>query len=320
MMQRRRAARMASDTMRQQLNAQVECSGSVDVNLAETEETKKHQADKIDIQVKELRFRYDCNVSRWNISAQDLKVSQGSMVAVIGLPGCGKSTFMSLLGGVLDPEEGQVFVPPHLRRLHVCKHPIMTDGSMWANLTFGGTEKPSRVRRVLQRLHLDECIRLLDLELADTSLETGWRKKLSESDIAMIHLARALVLNPNVLVIHKPSIHFEGSRAKLIMEVLNPNVLVIHKPSIHFEGSRAKLIMEVLEEFVMKSGVAVDGDQQHRRPRTVFYSSDVLEEAQLFGDIVWEVQDGQIVLVKQRPPLRLRRAVRKITSSQGLTH
>ena len=69
----------------------------------------------------------------------DLTVLQGSMVAIElgGDHGGGRQTFLRLIAHELFPSKGEIFIPTHLRILHVSQEPLILDGSMLQNLTFG---------------------------------------------------------------------------------------------------------------------------------------------------------------------------------------
>merc|ERR1719399_2398038 len=112
--------------------------------------------------------------------------------------------------------------------------------SLWENLTFGVNDAdPEHVKTVCEILHMDATIKLLEAELngskdrkdhrhyhhcpGDThqhhSLEENWHG-LRYTERAKIHLARALIANPEVLVLQRPLHHYTGDAAELIMKVI----------------------------------------------------------------------------------------------------
>eukprot|EP00747_Dinoflagellata_sp_TGD_P155441 gnl/TRDRNA2_/TRDRNA2_177579_c1_seq25.p1 gnl/TRDRNA2_/TRDRNA2_177579_c1~~gnl/TRDRNA2_/TRDRNA2_177579_c1_seq25.p1 ORF type:complete len:782 (+),score=119.82 gnl/TRDRNA2_/TRDRNA2_177579_c1_seq25:108-2453(+) len=230
------------------------------------------EVDHIPLSITDLRFHYGGPNSPCVVGVKNLTVPQGSLVAITGKHGSGKSTLMQLLGEVLEPQEGEIFLPPHLRTLHVSRAPILVDDTLFANLTFGGEEKPDRVRRILQRLELREADRIVQKELDaedDGCEDPRWQHKLTMSDMSLVHLARAFVFNPNILVVHKPT---------------SP-----------FNHAKANLVMQLLEEFCTLSGIEVDSEQAYRRPRTLFYSSDMPADEQDRAKLIWEINVGGVV-------------------------
>ena len=66
-----------------------------------------------------------------------VEIPQGAVVCVCGPQGHGKSTFLQLVGQVLIPDTGEVFVPPHLRVLHVSSEVYFIAEDIKVNLFFG---------------------------------------------------------------------------------------------------------------------------------------------------------------------------------------
>lgn len=62
------------------------------------------------IQVKNLHKDFDENPVLKNVS---IKVSEGEIIGLLGANGAGKTTFLKLLSGLLEPTEGQITVYSH---------------------------------------------------------------------------------------------------------------------------------------------------------------------------------------------------------------
>ena len=59
------------------------------------------------IEIKELSFSYD---SKPFIDNLDLKIDDGEMVGIIGNTGCGKSTFVRLIAGLIKSDRGKIII------------------------------------------------------------------------------------------------------------------------------------------------------------------------------------------------------------------
>lgn len=59
------------------------------------------------IEIKELSFSYD---SKPFIDNLDLKIDDGEMVGIIGNTGCGKSTFVHLIAGLIKSDSGKIII------------------------------------------------------------------------------------------------------------------------------------------------------------------------------------------------------------------
>merc|ERR1719401_234736 len=94
-------------------------------------------------------------------------VKQGTLVALVGPKGQGKSTLLRLIGSVILPECGDgFFTPSHLRVLHVSDEPVFFLGTLYDNLTFGVSHGDTdrsmeRVLKICDRLKISQ-------ELLDT--------------------------------------------------------------------------------------------------------------------------------------------------------
>merc|ERR1712087_589393 len=75
-----------------------------------------------------------------------------------------------------------------------------------------------------------------------------WHEFLSNSELAKVHLARALIMNPEVLVLQRPLCHYD-------------------------ETVKAE-VMKILDEHVKMRGYKQHrgGDRLNRRPRPLFFS------------------------------------------------
>merc|ERR1712050_507010 len=103
-----------------------------------------------------------------------------------------------------------------------------------------------------------------------------WTKKLSSHEEAKIHLARALVMNPEVLVLHRPTLNYDHGTALKIMMFIRKNV-----------DNRG---FKVPEE-----------TRGRRRPRTCFYTpTGENEEGIREADILWNVTEEGHVYVKDK--------------------
>mmetsp|Transcript_70876 Transcript_70876/g.217223 ORF Transcript_70876/g.217223 Transcript_70876/m.217223 type:complete len:234 (-) Transcript_70876:563-1264(-) len=217
------------------------------------------------------------------LSDVSLTVDQGGLVAVVGPRRGGKSTLIKLLGQVIDPTAGEIFIPSYLRVLHVGATPVMLEGSAWTNLTIGSRNywsdpefEADRVMRICERMGFNtRFMRMLRDTRADFLAGTepwcdgGWVKALSIGDKMLVHLARALVYNPEVLVLNRPT------------------------SQLPVGGD--ELVFELLREFVSNRGVQLPARAAPRRRSRTAFVSFARPSGLKFADVVWVVQDGTVV-------------------------
>ena len=79
-------------------------------------------------------------------------LSQGHLIALVGSNGKGKTTLSRIVDGSLlprsdDAEQAQMFIPPHLRVIHVPSHSMFVRGSLYMNLVFKVLDRDSQSKK-----------------------------------------------------------------------------------------------------------------------------------------------------------------------------
>jgi len=200
-----------------------------------------------------------------------MEIEQGSLVALVGLPGNGKSTLMRLIGGQLIPDSGDLLIPPHLRVLHISKHPVFFKDTLYNNLVYGVSKEDKedggieRVRAICHQLLIAEKLyKYLDEKNTEAfSIKAEWAEVLSQTQSALLSLCRAFIANPEVLVIHKPTVVLDD---------------------LHTDNT-----FKCLREYVTQKGLCMDPKTiVMRRPRTAIITTARAKGVAL-ADKVWNV-------------------------------
>jgi ABC-type transport system involved in cytochrome bd biosynthesis fused ATPase/permease subunit len=205
-----------------------------------------------------------------------LHIPQGSLIALVGAHGAGKSTLLKIIGGVLLPTSGDFFAPPQLRIYFVTSHPLFLHDTLVANMTFGMSADDrraeeesdfSRIRNICHRLGASPGT----MEMIDSKTKFDWCQMLSYSQLKILHIARALIANPEVLV--------------------------LEKPTLGFDQRAAENMMGIIREHIDRKGLGLSGDHLVlARPRTVIFSTDRVA-AGAYADIVYAVTSESVQVV-----------------------
>ncbi|MGB5292771.1 MAG: ATP-binding cassette domain-containing protein [Lysobacterales bacterium] len=163
------------------------------------------------IHIKNVSFQRDDKVILDDVS---MEIKRGSIVAIMGPSGVGKTTILRLISGQLHPSSGsievngeEIYSMSH-RQLYKCRKDIgvlLQNGALFTDLTvFENIATPLREhtrlseseisKRVLAQL---ESVGLLGTEeLMPDSLSGGMARRVA--------LARAVILNPKIVLFDEP--------------------------------------------------------------------------------------------------------------------
>jgi phospholipid/cholesterol/gamma-HCH transport system ATP-binding protein len=177
----------------------------------------------------EIELRGICTV-RGNIEVLggvDLALPKGETLFVMGTAGSGKSVLVKTAAGIALPSEGEVFYRgKSLARMNVREEAafrsasgfVFQEAALWANQNlYDNLALPARLHRPdWGKVELDKAVRRAaelvgfdqDLFVRPVELSTGERK--------LIGLARAIVLDPELLFMDDPTSDLdEGSAARV---------------------------------------------------------------------------------------------------------
>jgi spermidine/putrescine transport system ATP-binding protein len=129
-------------------------------------------------------------------------------VTFLGPSGCGKTTTLRIIGGFVEPTEGDVFfegkrinhVPPHKRSVNTVfqKYALFPHLNVYENIEFG--LKIKNVPEEERRERIKEMLTLVCL----MGFETRHVNQLSGGQQQRVAIARALVNRPEVLLLDEP--------------------------------------------------------------------------------------------------------------------
>ncbi len=175
-----------------------------------------------------LVFGYD---GQRVLDGVSLRVAAGELVGVIGPNGCGKTTLVRLLSGVLAPHGGSVRLGGRplasyrrreiARRVAVLPQDAHVDGAFTALEVVLMGRAPHLPPLALPRADDVARARAMLARLGVAALEGRPLERLSGGERQRVLLARALVQEPQVLLLDEPTTHLDLRHRAGIYEVVD---------------------------------------------------------------------------------------------------
>ncbi|TLF81362.1 ABC transporter ATP-binding protein [Nocardia cyriacigeorgica] len=202
----------------------------------------------------------------------DLTIRRGEFVVLLGPSGTGKTTLLRLLTGLEVPDAGEVLVPG--RRTTVYQEPrLIPSKRVLANVLIG--LRRNRITReaglaALAEVHLD-------------GKANQWPATLSGGEAQRAALARALVREPELLLLDEPFAALDAL-TRLRMQDLVGDLVARHRPAVlmvtHDVDEAVRLADRVIVldrgRFAVDTTIAAPRPRERTDPAVLRYHTDFL--------------------------------------------
>ena len=182
------------------------------------------------IEISNVSFKYPL-ATETALNGIDLRIKEGSTVALVGPSGAGKTSIVDVLLGVLSPDSGKVLISGLEPSATVSRWPgaisyvpqdvIVTNGSIRENVSLGFPVSVATDELVMDALKLaqaDDFVSALPMGM-DTSVgDRG--TKLSGGQRQRIGIARALFTRPKLLVLDEATSSLDGQTESDISQAI----------------------------------------------------------------------------------------------------
>lgn len=225
-----------------------------DIVLTPAESQPRTAAVRVEdasLEVRNLSFRYS-ELEPFVLRDCSFRIAPGESVAIVGASGCGKTTLVKLLLGLIPPTDGQVLVGGvDVQKMGLAAYrqlvgTVMQDdplfaGSIADNVSFFD---PSPNQEAIER-----CTRLAAVHEDIAAMPMGYHTLIGDMGAALsggqrqrLLLARALYKQPRMLFLDEATSALDVQRERLVNEAIQSlqltRILIAHRPETIASASR----------------------------------------------------------------------------------
>ena len=182
-----------------------------------------------DVEFKDVTFKYP-DGEEYVLEHFNLKVPQGTNVAIVGETGAGKSTLVNLVCRFFEPTEGQVLIDGkdvrersvgwlHSHIGYVLQTPHLFSGTVRENLLYGKEDATQE--------ELDAACASVNADKIIARLENGYDSvvgeggnTLSTGEKQLLSFARAILADPAIFVLDEATSSIDTITEKLIQDAI----------------------------------------------------------------------------------------------------
>ncbi len=225
-------------------------------------------------------------------------IHEGEVIGIVGANSLGKTTFVKILAGIIEPTEGKVesvkvsYKPQYIKPIDGTVEEIISSTPLILNFYSSSILKP---------LKLD---RLLDREL----------KELSGGELQRVAIALCLSRNADIYLIDEPSAYLDSSQRMIaakvirrIMEKKKKSALIVDhdvyfvdmvsdslmvflgEPGIEGKGEGPFDLRTGMNEFLKSVGITFRRDEESNRPRVNKPDSRLDREQKASGEYYYDL-------------------------------
>jgi ATP-binding cassette subfamily B protein len=183
------------------------------------------------IRLESVRFRYGPN-SPWVLDGLTVRIPKGGRIGFVGTTGCGKTTALDIVMGLLSPTEGQVCVddvPLTDRNIrawqrtiaHVPQSVYLADTTLAENIAFGVRSHAIDQARVRRAAEYAQIADFIESRAEGYSAYVGERGiRLSGGQRQRIGIARALYKGASLLILDEATSALDNATEQAVVNSL----------------------------------------------------------------------------------------------------
>lgn len=243
------------------------------------------------------------------VSSVSAAVPEGECWVLLGPSGCGKTTTLRMIAGFLHPDSGEIlvdgklvaggstFVPPHMRGIGMVfqSYAVWPHKTVYQNVAYG--LKIRKLPRAEQEKRVKDALHLVQLD----GLADRYPSMLSGGQQQRVSLARALVIEPTILLLDEPLSNLDAKLREQMRFDLKKLQTQLGLTAIYVTHDQAEAMVIADRIVVMEQSRVVQvgtSEQVYGRPRTKFVASFMGQSNLLPGKIISVCDNPGMFVVK----------------------
>lgn len=243
-----------------------------------------------EIEIKNVSFRYYKNSAEKVLDDINMKIRAGSTIGIIGSTGSGKSTLISMISRLYDPDSGEILIDGRNVREYTLRHlrdgvgtvlqkNVLFSGTIEENLRWGDADATDEeMRKMAEYAQADKFVSTFPAGY-QTMLEQGG-VNVSGGQKQRLCIARALLKKPKILIFDDSTSAVDTATEAQIRYALTNELSGSTKIII---AQRITSVMQADEIFVMDNGKIV-GHGSHEQ---------LLESCPEYSEIYYSQTEGK---------------------------
>jgi len=141
-----------------------------------------------------------------------LNIIRGDKICLIGRNGSGKSTLLKIISGIIEPDNGEIFIQPGTKISYMEQESNFDEYATLKEAILSGLEEKERINNEYKADILIEQFEIKGDE--KTSTASGGEKKKTA-------LAKALISEPDILLLDEPTNHLDVTTIEKLEEIIH---------------------------------------------------------------------------------------------------
>ena len=240
-----------------------------DVFRTSTEEELNRNRQNINEKIKKIEFKnvsFAYGLRKPVLNNISFNVKEGESIGIIGESGCGKTTLIKLILNFFEINNGEILIndcnineltTSSLRKkiAYISQNDFWFQDTIFNNLTIGNPNATTEdVENVLKIVKMDQYVANKQYGL-NTILEEG-ATNLSSGEKQRFSIAKALICNPDVLILDESTSNLDASTEEFIVNSLSKEknkikIVIAHRLNTL---SRCDKVIAIKNGFIVESG------------------------------------------------------------------